>query len=109
MYAYLRVVAGPDQGRIFNLIEGTTLLVEKMLAEPRATLPDPRGSLRGGARVAKRRNPCPTPVRRRSSGCPAIPGRRASITETATTGGKSSSCTASMAQLPAASMVPVTA
>jgi serine/threonine protein kinase len=27
MYAYLRVVAGPDQGRIINLIEGTTLSV----------------------------------------------------------------------------------
>ena len=33
MHAYLRVVAGPDQGRIFNLIEGTTLFVEKMLAK----------------------------------------------------------------------------
>ena len=27
MYAYLRVVAGPDQGRIFNLVEGTTLSI----------------------------------------------------------------------------------
>ncbi len=27
MYAYLRVVAGPDQGRVFNLIEGTTLSI----------------------------------------------------------------------------------
>jgi serine/threonine protein kinase len=27
MYAYLRVVAGPDQGRIFNLLEGTTLTI----------------------------------------------------------------------------------
>ncbi len=27
MYAYLRVVSGPDQGRIFNLVEGTTLSI----------------------------------------------------------------------------------
>jgi serine/threonine protein kinase len=27
VYAYLRVVAGPDQGRIFNLVEGTTLSI----------------------------------------------------------------------------------
>jgi serine/threonine protein kinase len=27
MYAYLRAVAGPDQGRVFNLIDGTTLVV----------------------------------------------------------------------------------
>src|SRR5262249_17174502 len=27
MYAYLRVVAGPDQGRIFNLVDGTTLSI----------------------------------------------------------------------------------
>ena len=27
MHAYLRVVAGPDQGRVFNLIEGTTLSI----------------------------------------------------------------------------------
>jgi serine/threonine protein kinase len=27
MYAYLRVVSGPDQGRTFNLIEGTTLSI----------------------------------------------------------------------------------
>ena len=27
MYAYLRVVAGPEQGRIFNLVEGTTLSI----------------------------------------------------------------------------------
>ena len=27
MYAYLRVVAGPDQGKIFNLVEGTTLSI----------------------------------------------------------------------------------
>ncbi len=27
MYAYLRVISGPDQGRIFNLIEGTTLSI----------------------------------------------------------------------------------
>ena len=26
MYAYLRVVSGPDQGRIFNLTDGTTLV-----------------------------------------------------------------------------------
>ena len=27
MYAYLRVVSGPDQGRVFNLVEGTTLSI----------------------------------------------------------------------------------
>lgn len=27
MYAYLRAVSGPDQGRIFNLTEGTTLVI----------------------------------------------------------------------------------
>ena len=27
MYAYLRVVAGPDQGKIYNLVEGTTLSI----------------------------------------------------------------------------------
>jgi serine/threonine protein kinase len=27
MYAYLRVVSGPDQGKIFNLVEGTTLSI----------------------------------------------------------------------------------
>ena len=27
MYAYLRVVSGPDQGRIFNLVEGTSLSI----------------------------------------------------------------------------------
>jgi len=27
MHAYLRVVSGPDQGRIFNLVEGTTLSI----------------------------------------------------------------------------------
>ena len=27
MHAHLRVVAGPDQGRVFNLIEGTTLSI----------------------------------------------------------------------------------
>ena len=27
MYAYLRVVAGPEQGRVFNLVEGTTLSI----------------------------------------------------------------------------------
>jgi serine/threonine protein kinase len=27
MYAYLRVVSGPDQGRIFNLVDGTTLSI----------------------------------------------------------------------------------
>ena len=27
MHAYLRVVAGPDKGRVFNLIEGTTLSI----------------------------------------------------------------------------------
>jgi hypothetical protein len=27
MYAYLRAVSGPDQGRIFNLVEGTTLTI----------------------------------------------------------------------------------
>jgi serine/threonine protein kinase len=27
MHSYLRVVAGPDQGRVFNLIEGTTLSI----------------------------------------------------------------------------------
>jgi serine/threonine protein kinase len=27
MYAYLRAVAGPDQGRVFNLIDGTTLVI----------------------------------------------------------------------------------
>jgi serine/threonine protein kinase len=27
MYAYLRVISGPDQGRIFNLVEGTTLSI----------------------------------------------------------------------------------
>jgi Protein kinase domain/Inner membrane component of T3SS, cytoplasmic domain len=27
MHAYLRVVAGPDQGRVFNLIDGTTLSI----------------------------------------------------------------------------------
>ncbi len=27
MYAYLRVVSGPEQGRVFNLVEGTTLSI----------------------------------------------------------------------------------
>ncbi len=27
MHAYLRVVSGPDQGRVFNLVEGTTLSI----------------------------------------------------------------------------------
>src|SRR5579884_653163 len=27
MYAYLRAVCGPDQGRIFNLTDGTTLVI----------------------------------------------------------------------------------